>query len=51
MISGVRINVSGMVQGVGFRPFVYDLARRYALRGYVLNNSHGVEIELEGVKE
>ena len=36
------------MQGVGFRPFVYRLARRCSLAGWVLNDSRGVEIELEG---
>ncbi len=43
-----RILVNGIVQGVGFRPFVYNLARRYGLTGTVLNTSSGVEIEIEG---
>jgi hydrogenase maturation protein HypF len=43
-----RIQVSGVVQGVGFRPFVYNLARELALSGYTLNSSAGVTIELEG---
>ena len=40
--------VSGIVQGVGFRPFVYRLAARYGLGGFVLNDSAGVGIEAEG---
>jgi hydrogenase maturation protein HypF len=43
-----RLKVSGVVQGVGFRPFVYSLARRYDLAGFVGNNSSGVVIEIEG---
>jgi hydrogenase maturation protein HypF len=43
-----KIHVTGVVQGVGFRPFVYNLARSYGLRGWVLNSSAGVEIEAEG---
>ena len=43
-----RLHVQGIVQGVGFRPFVYNLARKFALNGYVLNSSSGVEIEIEG---
>ena len=35
---------------MGFRPFVYNLARRYNIRGYVLNDTTGVEIEVEGSK-
>lgn len=40
--------VSGIVQGVGFRPFVYRLAVRLGLGGWVLNDSAGVGIEAEG---
>ena len=43
-----RIRVVGVVQGVGFRPFVYGLAQRHRLGGYVLNDGHGVLIEAEG---
>jgi len=42
------IKVKGIVQGVGFRPFVYNLAQRYELKGWVLNSSEGVTIEVEG---
>ncbi|GMB01772.1 carbamoyltransferase HypF [Pelosinus sp. IPA-1] len=44
----LTIHIHGIVQGVGFRPFVYNLAQRYHLVGWVLNNSEGVEIEIEG---
>ncbi len=44
----VRINVTGVVQGVGFRPFVYGLATRLGLAGLVGNDSAGVFIEIEG---
>src|ERR1035438_6578887 len=43
-----RIEVRGIVQGVGFRPFVYRVARRFDIRGRVLNSSDGVVIEAEG---
>ena len=43
-----QIRVEGIVQGVGFRPFVYALATANGLGGFVLNNSTGVLIELEG---
>ncbi|HIP97091.1 MAG TPA: carbamoyltransferase HypF [Anaerolineae bacterium] len=43
-----KITVRGVVQGVGFRPFVFNLAERLGLGGWVLNNSGGVEIEVEG---
>ena len=46
-----RIWVRGVVQGVGFRPFVYNLAERFGLSGWVLNDSSGVEIEAEGRPE
>ena len=41
-------NVRGVVQGVGFRPFVYRLARRHELAGFVRNDGGGVVIEAEG---
>jgi hydrogenase maturation protein HypF len=44
----IRVEIKGIVQGVGFRPFIYNLAREYNLSGYVLNDTHGVEIEVEG---
>jgi hydrogenase maturation protein HypF len=44
----VRAVVRGAVQGVGFRPFVYRLARATDLRGWVLNSANGVFIEAEG---
>ena len=43
-----RIRVTGIVQGVGFRPFVYGLACRLDLGGFVLNDGEGVVIEAEG---
>ena len=43
-----KIQVTGLVQGVGFRPFVYRLACRHNLAGWVRNTSRGVEIEVEG---
>jgi hydrogenase maturation protein HypF len=43
-----RISVRGVVQGVGFRPFVYRLAHQYQLTGWVRNTSGSVEIEVEG---
>ncbi|MFL7810853.1 MAG: acylphosphatase, partial [Anaerolineae bacterium] len=50
-LTGSRITVRGVVQGVGFRPFIYNLAERLALNGWVLNDSSGVEIEVEGMPE
>src|SRR5437868_4280839 len=43
-----RFRVAGVVQGVGFRPFVYGLARERGLGGFVLNDGAGVVIEAEG---
>ncbi|MCC7130494.1 MAG: carbamoyltransferase HypF [Anaerolineae bacterium UTCFX2] len=47
-MEGAQIWVGGIVQGVGFRPFVYNLALRHGLSGWVRNTSAGVEIELDG---
>ena len=44
----LRLQVNGIVQGVGFRPFLHRLARRFALAGWVRNTAAGVEGELEG---
>jgi hydrogenase maturation protein HypF len=44
----LEIRVQGIVQGVGFRPFVFSLARRLGLGGFVSNDSEGVLIEIEG---
>jgi len=44
----LRLEVSGLVQGVGFRPFVFNLARSHGLAGHVSNTSGGVLIHLEG---
>ena len=43
--------VTGIVQGVGFRPFIYQLALRYHLSGHVVNTSSGVDIEVQGPEE
>ncbi|MBU3142776.1 carbamoyltransferase HypF [Clostridium sp. CF012] len=45
------IVVEGIVQGVGFRPFVYNLAKAFGLKGWVNNNSEGVYIDVEGFEE
>jgi hydrogenase maturation protein HypF len=46
-----QVRVRGIVQGVGFRPFVYNLARELGLTGYVFNSSAGVTVEIEGGEE
>ena len=43
-----RISARGVVQGVGFRPFVYGLAKKHGLNGWVCNTSEDVKIEVEG---
>ncbi len=48
MLTRTQIQIKGIVQGVGFRPFVFALARRSALKGQVLNNSVGVLVDVEG---
>ncbi|MFW6055028.1 MAG: carbamoyltransferase HypF [Thermodesulfobacteriota bacterium] len=47
----LELLINGQVQGVGFRPFVYRLAREYRLRGYVRNTPGGVEILIQGPAE
>ncbi len=44
----LEINITGLVQGVGFRPFVYHLARNLGLNGWVNNSAEGVLIQVEG---
>ena len=44
----LRLDIRGIVQGVGFRPFLHRLTDRFALSGWVRNTSAGVELELEG---
>lgn len=46
----LRVRARGAVQGVGFRPFVYGLARKLTLSGHVLNDAEGVLIEIEGAR-
>ncbi len=48
MVEALDIQVKGIVQGVGFRPFVYRLAKRYLINGWVLNATEGVFIHAEG---
>ena len=42
------IKVSGIVQRVAFRPFVYTIAKNFQLTGFVTNSSEGVIIEVQG---
>ncbi len=48
---GLSVKVRGTVQGVGFPPFVFQLAERYRLTGWVRNTNSQVEIELDGGEE
>ncbi len=47
----IEIRIKGIVQGVGFRPFVYRIALKNNLKGYVLNDTEGVLIGAEGEEE
>jgi hydrogenase maturation protein HypF len=50
-IVGLKIWVRGIVQGVGFRPFIFGLAEKHHLTGWVRNTSNGVEIEVNGAPQ
>ncbi|MDD5020706.1 MAG: carbamoyltransferase HypF, partial [Endomicrobiaceae bacterium] len=45
------LKIYGTVQGVGFRPKIYNLAKKHELTGFVLNTSYGVEITIEGLNQ
>ncbi|MHB8282726.1 MAG: carbamoyltransferase HypF [bacterium] len=51
MIRRVIISITGIVQGVGFRPFVYRLSQKYSINGYIINDISGVKIEAEADEE
>ena len=51
MTSRLRMEVYGAVQGVGFRPFVFRLAEDLGLAGWVINDTRGVFVEVEGPQE
>lgn len=47
-IQRIHLHIQGIVQGVGFRPFVYRLASELNLKGWIVNSTQGVTIEIEG---
>ncbi len=47
MKRGVELRISGIVQGVGFRPFIYRLARKYGYSGFVANTGSGITIQID----
>ncbi len=51
MLKHFLIRINGIVQGVGFRPFIYRLAFEHNIKGYVLNDTEGVTIEAEAEEE
>jgi hydrogenase maturation protein HypF len=50
MIKRYKYLIEGQIQGVGFRPFIYNLAKKLKLKGYIKNSNNGVIIEVEGLK-
>ena len=47
-MKAVRVRITGVVQGVGFRPFVYRVAAQHGITGWVLNGDDGVHVHGEG---
>ncbi len=50
MLVRKKITLYGIVQGVGFRPFIHRLVKKYKLNGWICNSNQGVEMEVEGEK-
>lgn len=48
MPKAIKLSIIGRVQGVGFRPFIFQLAYKFSLKGTVQNNMDGVKIHIEG---
>ena len=48
MLKRMQISANGLVQGVGFRPYIYNLATKLSLSGFVQNNTSGIFIDIEG---
>jgi len=51
VLQRLRLEIRGVVQGVGFRPFVYTCAKSCGLSGFVGNESSGVFVEVEGAEK
>ncbi|MBN2520478.1 MAG: carbamoyltransferase HypF [Bacteroidales bacterium] len=51
VITSCKIQIKGLVQGVGFRPFIYRLAKEYNLTGWVQNTTHQVIVRVEGERK
>lgn len=51
LVTRTEVRIEGTVQGVGFRPFVFRVARELALTGWIVNGADGVMIEVEGAAE
>ena len=49
MNKAFKIEIKGLVQGVGFRPFIYRLAGKFGINGWVKNSNEGVEIKIPSV--
>ena len=50
MTTSYKVRITGVVQGVGMRPYIYNLAKRHGLAGWCLNDSQGVSIEIQGAE-
>jgi len=46
----LQLNLTGQIQGVGFRPRVYHIAKQLGLTGSVYNSANGVTIEIQGIR-
>jgi hydrogenase maturation protein HypF len=46
-----KYQIKGVVQGVGFRPFIVKIADQLKINGWILNDSNGVTLEIEGADE
>ncbi|PIR00903.1 MAG: carbamoyltransferase HypF [Nitrospinae bacterium CG11_big_fil_rev_8_21_14_0_20_45_15] len=51
LLSRLHLSIQGLLQGIGFRPFIYNLAHAMGLTGWIQNSPQGVSIEVEGERE